>query len=1061
MASHEEYPHKSEEINPMEYAPGPDFGDLEENYRTLVENAPEIFFIVDLRGKFILLNQAVQRITGHPLSSLMKSDLQSFVSPEYQDKVYAILNEAHQGISDPYFEAEIVSASGNRIPMEIHIKTVRDKKKRIAALRGVARDITERKKVQAALKASEAVFSEFAKRAKDGVVIIQDGLCKSANNATSQILGYAADEFMGKRFFEWIPSKNKDILAQRHKQCMAGEKILASLKTEILHKNGYPKDIEFSSSVIQFDGRPAEMGIIQDISNIKKLEKALKKSEEKYNLLIDNLNEIIFMMDPTGKITFISPAITHQFGYSLENIVGKPFSDLVHPDDISAFEANLKNILEGKTDPYELRFLDKNGDIHHLSISSFTMMENDEVVGILGITSDITERKITIDELNQVYHEAENTKIQLKAIIDNAPNVAIQGFNTKGEVIFWNRYSEELLGLKEEEVKGKPFKGILASETEDAKFLELVQKVFHTLKPSSLQEWTVHKNSGEEKFILASVFPIMQPGQDPIAVAMDMDVTDQKKAEEKIREASGQIERYSKISAAILTIKNEKELFEYIANAVTEISDFDRVLISYFIDESPFRKIIAHQGVKKADLDRVKQVEMPKEKYLSYFEGGMKIGNQSCYIPANKKGILDQKALIPSEKTYPEKADKWNKDDNLLVAMKDTKEEIIGMISVDDSKSGKVPTEETVRPLEIFANLISETIQKSQLTKKIEESEEKYRELVSNIKIGIFRGTPESKILEANPAVVEMYDYKENGKFLDLKTVELYQNPNDNGFFLKELDEKGFIKNKEILMKKRGGKAFWASVTATAIRNELGKVTHYDSVVEDITERKNLQEEVRRLSVTDELTGLYNRRYFNQKLPMVIKATESFRSSLALIMVDIDDFKAYNDTYHHLEGDEVLKEIARVCHQNIRNYKNEDWVSKFGSEEFAFNDWAARFGGDEFIIVLPGQAVEDASIVAERIREAFEKIPFSQKGKTLHKTVSMGIACCYYENDKAKKGTKKRIFPPDYERAATELTNMADKALFEAKKGGKNKTVTSKQSIELARTEEKKEKSKK
>jgi PAS domain S-box-containing protein len=1061
MASHEEHEYDSGANDSVEYAARYDLSDLEENYRTLVENAPEIFFIVDLKGRFILLNQAVRRITGHPTSSLLEKDLQSFVAPEYQDKVYEILNEAPQGLMNPYFEAEIVSANGNRIPMEIHIKTVRDRKKRIAALRGVARDITERKKIQDALKASEVIFSEFTERAKDGVVIVQDSLCKSANKAASQILGYNLDEFMGKRFFEWFPSKDKEILALKHKQRMDGDEIPSSLNTKILHKDGNIRDVEFFSTTIQFDGRPAEMGIIQDISDLKGLEDSLKKTEKKYQLLVDNINEIIFMMDPGGKLTFISSAITQQFGYTPEKIIGKPFSDLVHPDDLSTYESNFKNILESNNQSHELRIFDKEGNVRHMKIFSCTMMENDEPVGILGISTDITERINTVDELNQACHTVENTEIQLKAILDNAPNVAIQGFNTKGEIIFWNRYSEELLGLKEEDVKGKPFKGVLASEADDAKFQELVQEVFRTLKPSPLQKWTVHRNSGEEKHILASIFPIMQSGQEPIAVAMDMDVTDQKKAEEKILEASGQIERFSKISAAILSIEDEKELFRYITNAVTEISDFDRVLISYFIDEPPFRKIIAHQGVKKADLDRVKKVEMPKEKYLSYFEEGTKIGNQSCYIPAHKKHILDQNALVPSEKTYPENENEWNKDDNLLVAMKDTKDEIIGMISVDDSKSGKVPTEETIRPLEIFANLISETIQKSLLTKKIKDSEEKYRELVSNIKIGVFRGTPQGKILEANPAVLEMFGYKEIDNFLKLKTGDLYQNPNENGFFIKKIEENGLVQNKEILMKKKGGKTFWASVTATAIRNDLGKVTHYDSVVEDITERKNLQEEVKRLSVTDELTGLYNRRYFNQKLPLVIKATESFRSSLALIMVDIDDFKTYNDTYHHLEGDEVLKEIARVCYQNIRNYKDEDWVSKFGSEEFAFNDWAARFGGDEFIIVLPGQNVGDASIVAERIQKAFEKIPFMQNGKAIHKTVSMGIASCYYEDSKAQKGTKTRIFPPDYERASTELTNLADKALFEAKKSGKNKTVTSKMSIELVRAAEKLEKSKK
>ena len=1061
MASHEDVRHDQETDDSMDYMPRPDLSDLEENYRTLVENAPEIFFIVDLKGKFILLNQAVRRITGYPMPSVLEKDLQSLVAPEFQDKVFQILNEAPQGIMNPYFEVEIISSNGNRIPLEVHIKTVRDKKKRVAGLRGVARDITERKKMETAYKASEEKFSELADRAKDGVLIIQDGICKSANKATSQILGYSAEEFKGKRFFEWFPSKGKEILAQRHKERLNGEDVPSSLKTKVLHKDGNIKDIEFFSSTVQLEGRQAEMGIIQDISDLKSLEEALKKAEDKYQILIDNIDEVIFMMDPGGKFTFISPAITEQFGYIPEDLIGKPFSDLVQPEDLSSYESYLKNILVGKNESLELRILDKEGNVRHTGISSSAMMENNEPVGILGISTDISERKSALDELNNACQAIENKKTQLKTIIDNAPNVAIQGFNEKGEILFWNQYSEQLFGITEDEVKGKPFKGMLASEADDTKFHKLVQEVFRSKKPSAIHEWKVQGNSGEDKLILASIFPVEQPGQEPIAVAMDVDVTDQKKAEEKILEVSGQIERFSKISAAILSIEDEKELFKYITKAVTEISGFGRVLISYFIDKPPFREIIAHQGVKKEDLDRVKKVEMPREKYLTYFEKGEKVGCQSCYIPAHQKDILDKNALISSEKVYAEKESGWNKDDNLLVAMKDTKGEIIGMISVDDCQNGEIPTEETVRPLEIFANLISEIIQKRLLTKKIKDSEEKYRELLSNIKIGVFRGTPNGKILEANPAVLNMFGYKESDKFLDLKTADLYQNPNDNGFFLKEIEENGLVQNKEILMKRKDSKNIWASVTATAIRNELGKVNHYDTVVVDITEQKNLQEEVKRKSVTDELTGLYNRRYFNEKLPMVIKATETFRSSLALIMVDVDDFKAYNDTYLHLEGDEVLKEIARVCYQNIRNYKDDEWVSKFGSEEFAFNDWAARFGGDEFIIVLPGQNPEDSSIVAERVRKAFEKISFMPKGKAIHNTVSMGIASCYYADGKAKKGKKKRIFPPNYEKAATELTKMADKALYEAKNSGKNRSVISQTSIELARAEEKSTKSKK
>ena len=172
-------------------------------------------------------------------------------------------------------------------------------------------------------------------------------------------------------------------------------------------------------------------------------------------------------------------------------------------------------------------------------------------------------------------------------------------------------------------------------------------------------------------------------------------------------------------------------------------------------------------------------------------------------------------------------------------------------------------------------------------------------------------------------------------------------------------------------------------------------------------------------------------------------------------MIYIDDFKPYNDTYHHLEGDEVIKEIARVISLNIRKDRDGDWYSKFREDEFAIGDWASRFGGDEFTIILPGQTKPEATIVAERIRSIFQNIKFRPEGNVIQKTISVGIAHCYYEDGISRKGITKKIYPANYEKIATELINFADKALFRAKKSGKNKTVNSKTSIELSRLQNK------
>jgi diguanylate cyclase (GGDEF)-like protein/PAS domain S-box-containing protein len=629
-------------------------------------------------------------------------------------------------------------------------------------------------------------------------------------------------------------------------------------------------------------------------------------------------------------------------------------------------------------------------------------------------------------------------KSTFKSIFYNAANIAVQGYNIKGEVVYWNRFSEKLFGYTEKEVIGKTLKGLFVSESDENEFKKYLKTAIRQNKPSPKKEWAITTRTGEVRYVLCHIFPAVLttlPEEESIAITMNIDITNSKSAKDKTKEILRQMERFSEISAAVLSIKDEEKLFDQISQAVVDISDFGRALISYFTDAPPYREIIGHKGIKKADIERLKKAKMPRQKYLEYFEKSIKIGNQSCYIPHSLKDILDNDAVIPGEKTYPKKEGRWNREDNLLVAMKDAGDKIIGIISLNDSKSGLIPTEETVRPLEIFANLTSEIIQRHKFDKIISESEEKYRELFNNIKIGVFRATPDGKLLEVNPSVVEMFGYTNAKNFLKVKAPYLYENPGDSVKLMKELEENDHAKNKEFILKKKDGTAFWASLTSTAVKDDSGRIIYYDTVLEDISERKDLEEEVKRLSITDDLTGVYNRRYFNQNLPDEIKTAERWRSALCLIMIDIDDFKQYNDQYLHLEGDEVLKGTAQVISHVIRKEM----------------DWASRFGGDEFVITLPGLTTAQAAKVGERIRKIFRQLKFKPKDEIVKKTLSMGVACCYYSEVRPRRGDKSKGAPTNYEKVATELTILADKALFKAKKAGRNQLVISKDSIELSR----------
>lgn len=170
-----------------------------------------------------------------------------------------------------------------------------------------------------------------------------------------------------------------------------------------------------------------------------------------------------------------------------------------------------------------------------------------------------------------------------------------------------------------------------------------------------------------------------------------------------------------------------------------------------------------------------------------------------------------------------------------------------------------------------------------------------------------------------------------------------------------------------------------------------------------------LHEELERLSVTDRLTELYNHGYLLQRLDEELGRAARFGHRLSVIMMDIDDFKQFNDTYGHPRGDQVLKVVSGIIRQNLREI-----------------DVAARYGGEEFVLVLPETDAEGAVRVAERIRQSMEsyEIEVDHTGARDRRTVSLGVATY-----------------PLHGQTVARLIDAADRAMYEAKRQGKNKVV--------------------
>ena len=200
---------------------------------------------------------------------------------------------------------------------------------------------------------------------------------------------------------------------------------------------------------------------------------------------------------------------------------------------------------------------------------------------------------------------------------------------------------------------------------------------------------------------------------------------------------------------------------------------------------------------------------------------------------------------------------------------------------------------------------------------------------------------------------------------------------------------------------RQNGSLVWIRNTIVPYYDENGMLIKYDGLIEDITERKQLENKFERLATIDELTQVFNRTKFQEVIKIELERAKRYNHPLSMLMFDIDHFKAINDTYGHSVGDYVLQTLAQIAKENLREI-----------------DYLVRWGGEEFIIIAPETDLGRAKALAERIRTAIENYRFDQAGKI---TISFGVT--------------------EFKESDTEDTfiRRADDAMYKAKEKGRNR----------------------
>ncbi|MBU1691302.1 MAG: diguanylate cyclase [Gammaproteobacteria bacterium] len=289
-------------------------------------------------------------------------------------------------------------------------------------------------------------------------------------------------------------------------------------------------------------------------------------------------------------------------------------------------------------------------------------------------------------------------------------------------------------------------------------------------------------------------------------------------------------------------------------------------------------------------------------------------------------------------------------------------------------------------------------------TRDLARSRHDIESILDNMPDVFYRTDLQGLITLMSPSCKEALGY-EAEEMIGQPLASFYCTPSERAKILNALEEgKGKARHVEACLTHRDGSAVWISTNAYLRLDENGQAIGVEGIARNISERKELEDKLTAFARIDDLTQVYNRRYFYEEAEKQLILAHRYQRPAAILMLDLDRFKQINDTYGHRAGDEVLKDFAQICRDTIRE-----------------TDIFGRTGGEEFAVLLPETELDSAFLLAQRICSRVNSSTFKLNQCILSYSVSIGVAII--DSEKINIG---------------KLLSHADKALYEAKEAGRN-----------------------
>ncbi|MBI5602029.1 MAG: PAS domain S-box protein [Deltaproteobacteria bacterium] len=647
--------------------------------------------------------------------------------------------------------------------------------------------------------------------------------------------------------------------------------------------------------------------------------------EERYRLLTENAGDTIWAVDLTGKLTYISPSVEGLCGFTPAECLARSLNKALTPASMTLIREDTQKIIAEaasgeplKAHRLELEFIHKDGTSVWAEATSNAMFNAaGELVGIQGISRDITERKRAEEALQR-------SEARFHTIFAQSP-AGIELYDAGGKLIDVNPACLEIFGVESADVvRGFDLFTDPNLPTEARSRLEQGEPVQYetAFNFELVRQWVLYPTTRSGQcFLNCLIAPLHGPDHSITGYLVHVqDITDRMRAEEALRESET---RY-------------RQLVDKTDTGFVVVDDQGIVIEA----NEPYMRLI---GAEKLE-------EITGHSVIEWTAPEAQESNTASVALCARQGFIQDFETIYTHRN----------GSRLHININATTHE---------TPDGK-------RLISFCRNITK----RKQMEEALRESEMRLRTVIEAVQEGITFSDKKGYFEAYNSRMEKLTGYSadEANASSDFTTL-LYPDPKDREKALAGLSELttiGMSREAETKIRTKDGtqKHILVSTTLIPYKNQRMFLSSYH----DITERKLLEAELRRQSIVDELTGLFNRRGFLTLAEQQLKFAERAKKSLILFFMDLDHMKWINDTMGHREGDRALIEIATVLLQTFRK-----------------SDIIGRMGGDEFAVL----AIDTAHEVGQTVARLCESLDSFNQSKTRTYKLSLSLGTAHFDPD--------------------------------------------------------------